>query len=193
MNIETIRAITIPKSKSDHVLHIGEDNALFWLDSYLYGNFAKVFWTSPQFYQRGYDISQYTNATVTKYTTPAYFFLGTNLKPDGTLMSGPDESYRYDMSFRYGFDTARIKAVVIDHKPSKKEEVKLFLDSMESMLKLIDPNIVYVRAELADLVREYATKKGLFSEFNFETAMVRTLNATGNYSCAFEVFTKAEK
>jgi len=192
MNIETLRQVSqIEPSKN--VLHIGEDNAKYWLDSYMNSRFQKVFWTSPEFYTRGYDTSNLERATVERYTNPWYYFGKCRIKGDGLLTNGMDESYYSDLDFRMAFDTENIKAIVIDENPSKKGNVELFVERAKVSLNLCRPEMIYVRDGLDSLVDEYATKKGLVPTYMFEVGINRTLNQVGNLVCSYTVYTKGTK
>lgn len=192
MNIDLIRQSS-KLEPGKYVLHIGEDNLKYWLDSYQASKYQKVFMTSPSFYTRGYDTSALERATVEKYTSPQYYFIKCRIKDDGLLSAGLDDSYSSDMDFRMAYDQEKIKALVIDENPEKKETIKLFLEKAKTVLTLCRPEMVYVREGLEQLIEDYAVKQGLSPVYYFDVGMIKTLNKEGNVICSYNVYLKDAK
>ena len=189
MNIENIRQISKSEPRKS-VLHIGEDNIKYWLESYKNSNYQKVFWGSPNFYARGYDISGLVRATVETYTNPWYYFIKCRIKDDGLLTNGMDDSYSSDLDFRIAFEPENIKAIVIDSNVQKKDDIKLYFKKAEMALNLCRPDIIYVRSEFEDIVDEYAKLNKIQMSYTFEANIIKTLNKEGNFSCNYTVYTK---
>ncbi len=192
MNIENIRN-TANVEPNGYVLHIGEQNLKYWLDSYKNSRFSKVFWTSTNFYTRGYNITSLEQATVTTYQNPWYYFLRCRDKGDGNVTNGLDDSYASDFDFRFAFDTNKIKALVIDEDPNKREDIKLFLSKAQNVLGFISPDIIYVRDGLDYLIDNFAAQNKIEPSYMFDANLVQTLNAQGNHTCTYHVYTRDKK
>lgn len=189
MNIEHIRqAENLDPGK--FVLHIGEENAKYWLDSYFSSRYGKVFWTAPSFYSRSYDTTALERATVEKYTNPWYYIIKCRIKDDGLLTSGLDDSYSSDLDFRMSFATENIKAIVIDENPTKIQDLKMFFDKSKTALNLCGPDLIYVRAGLEELVDDYAKMHGLGQAYYFDVGINRTLDQRGSVICSYAVYIK---
>lgn len=192
MNIEHIRQISNLEA-GKFILHIGEENAKYWLDSYFSSRYNKVFWTSPSFYVRSYDTSGLERATVEKYTNPWYYIVKCRIKDDGLLTSGLDDSYSSDLDFRMSFATENVRAIVIDENPTKLQDLKLFFDKSKTALNLCKPELIYVRSGLEELVSDYAKVHGLEQAYFFDVGINRTLDQRGSVICSYAVYIKERK
>lgn len=188
MDIELIRRLG--KFTAGNVLHIGEDNIKFWLESYKNSMFKKIFWAAPNFYSRGYDLSAIERATVEVYRNPWYYFVKCRIKDDKTLTNGLDDSYSSDFDFRMSFNNEQITAIVIDEKPLNKEHIKIFLERAKNTIGLCKPEIVYVRSDLEDIVKTIVEENNLFPEYSFDVSMSKTINGMGIGNCRFSAYVK---
>jgi hypothetical protein len=88
------------------------------------------------------------------------------------------------------FDTDKIKAIVIDEKPVNKEHIKLFLERAKNTISLCKPEIVYVRAEIEEDVKDIVKGNNLFPAYNFEVAMTKALNGAPTGFCKYSAYIK---
>lgn len=175
MNIETVRQLSLKKlsahqreqSKTPFVLHIGEDNARYWLENYKYSGFSKVFWTAPRFFGHGESIANLERATVIQYTNPWYFFVRCNFSEKlGRITTNFDEAYQNDTSFRFTFNTENIKAIVIDEV--NEASLHLFLEHAKETMSLLRPDLVYMKQEYIGLLDKFIIQNyGLNPEYDF--------------------------